>query len=268
LIITIITIFGALVWLMVETKWLTIRLPIYALEPVIKIPDMRMALRMIDTHGILALAGIIGPFILVVLDITASLTAPDYSPIRQSMSALALTSVGWVETIGFMLMGLMIEAFTAGLYLNIKRRRGFGFGTALLTFFGFGMLVVGTFKTNESGAPSTFNGIVHTIAADSVLGLFPIALALILPSIKNDPQWNKMFIYTIITAVIALLLAVCQPFFPDDFQFFGLYERILVLNALLWLGIFAGRLLVVSCQRCKTRIYNSFLVKNLAGIGR
>jgi hypothetical protein len=58
------------------------------------------------------------------------------SLVRQSMSSLVLTSVGWIETIGFMLMGLMIESFTAGLYLNIKRRRGFGFGIALLAFSG------------------------------------------------------------------------------------------------------------------------------------
>jgi len=56
--------------------------------------------------------------------------------VRQSISSLALTSMGWIQTIGFMLIGLMIESFTAGLYLNINRRRGFGFGTALLAFSG------------------------------------------------------------------------------------------------------------------------------------
>ena len=253
MIIAIIIILGALIWLLIETNWLTIRLSTYALEPVIKLPDRRKVLWILNAHGILALAGIIGPLILVTLDLIASFSVPKYSWFRQSMSSLALTSKGWIETIGFMLMGLMIESFTAGLYLNIKRRRGFGFGTALLVFFGFGMLVIGTFHTGTAGAPPTFSSIVHTVAADSVFGLFPIALALMLPSIKNDRRWHGMFRYTVITGVIALVMAASQPFLPHKFGFFGLYERIMVLNAITWLGTFAVRLLVLSFQLHKAR---------------
>jgi len=57
----------------------------------------------------------------------------------------------------------------------------------------------------------------------------------------------------VITGVIALVMAVCQPFLPDDFRFFGLYERIMVLNAITWLGTFAVRLLVLSFQLRKPR---------------
>ncbi|MBN1643920.1 MAG: DUF998 domain-containing protein [Dehalococcoidales bacterium] len=263
MIITIIVIFAALFWLLVETKWLTVRLPVYAVEPVVefpsvrkiiravKLPDVRATFKMPNIYGILALAGIIGPVLLVTLDLIGGLTTPNYSPLRQTMSALALTPGGGMETIGFMLMGLMIESFTAALYLGIKRRRGFGVGTALLTFFGFGMLMIGTFKTKEVGAPSTFSSIIHTIASDSVLGLFPIALALILPSIKKDPRWCNLFVYTIIAGAIAISMAICYPFLPKDFRFWGLFERIMVLNALVWLVTFAGRLLVLSFRPVK-----------------
>ena len=253
MIAAIIIILGALLWLLMETNWLTIRLLTYALEPTIEIPDLRNVLGIMNAHGILALAGIVGPLVLVTMDLIAAFAEPKYSLVRQSMSSLALTSKGWIETIGFMLMGLMIESFTAGLYLNIKRRRGFGFGTALLVFFGFGMLVIGTFHTGIAGAPPTFSSIVHTVAADSVFGLFPIALALMLPSIKNDRRWHGMFRYTVITGFIALVMAASQPFLPHKFGFFGLYERIMVLNAITWLGTFAVRLLVLSFQLHKAR---------------
>ena len=170
MIAAIIIILGALFWLLMETNWLTIRLSTYAAEPVIELSNMRNALGLLNTHGILALAGIVGPLILVTMDLVAAFTQPRYNLVRQSISALALTSMGWVQTIGFMLMGLMIESFTAALYLNIRRRRGFGFGTALLAFFGFGMLVLGTFHTRAVGAPATLNSRVHAVAADCVLG--------------------------------------------------------------------------------------------------
>ena len=81
-----------------------------------------------------------------------------------------------------------------------------------------------------------------------MLGFFPTALAVMLPSIKNDWRWHRMFRYTVITGVIALLMAVCQPFLPSDFRFFGLYERIMVLNAITWRATFLVRLLVLSFQ--------------------
>jgi hypothetical protein len=136
MIAAIIIILGDLLWLLIETNWLTIRLPVFGLEPTIEIPDLRNVLGIMNAHGILALAGIVGPLILVTMDLIAAFNQPNYRLVRQSISSLALTSMGWIQTIGFMLIGLMIESFTAGLYLNINRRRGFGFGTALLAFSG------------------------------------------------------------------------------------------------------------------------------------
>jgi len=240
-------------WLLVETDWLTVRLPRVPESP--HMPEIRQELvpqakeGMRDVGIFLALCGATGPLILVAMDLVAALTQPKYSLVHDSISALALTSVGWIQTTGFMLIGLLIEAFTAGLFLNIKRRRGFGFGIALLAFFGFGMLVLGVFHINAVGTPATFYSRVHITAAYSVLGLFPIALALMFSSIKNDPRWSALFPYTVIAAVFALAVAAGRLFLPAGFSRFGLYERIMVLNAISWLEVFAIRLLHLSFQR-------------------
>jgi len=240
-------------WLLVETDWLTIRLPRVPESP--HMPETRQELVPQAKEGVrdvgifLALCGATGPLILVAMDLVAALTQPKYSLVHDSISALALTSVGWIQTTGFMLIGLLIEAFTAGLFLNIKRRRGFGFGIALLAFFGFGMLVLGVFHINAVGTPATFYSRIHITAAYSVLGLFPIALALMFSSIKNDPRWSALFPYTVIAAVFALAVAARRLFLPAGFSRFGLYERIMVLNAISWLEVFAIRLLHLSFQR-------------------
>ena len=109
----------------------------------------------LDIHGILALAGIVGPLVLIALDLTAALAVPKYDLIRDSISSLALTSLGWIQTIGFLVIGLLIEIFTAGLFLNIKRRRGFDLGIFLMVLFGFGMLLIGAFRVDPVGAPAT-----------------------------------------------------------------------------------------------------------------
>ena len=240
-------------WLLVETDWLMIRLPRVPESPHVLetrqelAPQVKDGVR--DVGIFLALCGATGPLILVAMDLVAALTQPKYSLVHDSISALALTSMGWMQTIGFMLIGLLIEAFTAGLFLNIRRRRGFGFGIALLAFFGFGMLVLGVFHINALGTPATFDSRIHITAAYSVLGLFPVALVLMFSSIKNDPRWRALFPYTVIAAIFALAVAVGRLFLPAGFSWFGLYERVMVLNAISWVGVFAIGLLRLSFLR-------------------
>jgi len=70
-----------------------------------------------------------------------------------------------------------------------------------------------------------------------VLGLFPVALALMFSSVKNDPRWHALFPYTVIAAIFALAIAVGRLFLPAGFSWFGLYERVMVLNAISWVGV-------------------------------
>ena len=209
---------------------------------------------MLDAYGILALAGMVGPLVLVALDIAAAVSEPKYSLIRDSISALGLTSLGWIQTIGFVIFGLLVEIFTAGLFLNIRRRHLFDLGIGLLTFFGFGLALIGLFRTDPIGTSPTWSGRIHVWAAYSVLGLFPVALALLLSSIRNDPNWRRLFHYTIVTGILAFALAVGRLFLPQNISWFGLYERILVANVLIWLEIIGMRLLLLSIRRNPNRL--------------
>jgi hypothetical membrane protein len=211
-------------------------------------------LGVLDAYGILALAGIVGPLVLVALDIAAAVSEPKYSLIRNSISALGLTSLGWIQTIGFVVFGLLVEIFTAGLFLNIRRRHLFDLGIGLLTFFGFGLALIGLFRTDPIGTLPTWSGRIHVWAAYSVLGLFPVALALLLSSIKNDPNWRGLFHYTVVSGILAFALAVGRLFLPQNISWFGLYERILVANVLIWLEIIGVRLLLLSLRRNPNRL--------------
>jgi hypothetical protein len=87
MIASIIIILGALFWLLIETNWLTISLPIYMAEPVIDLPNLRKISWTLNTHGILALAGIVGPLILVTMDLIAALIRSDVKSGHQTFHA-------------------------------------------------------------------------------------------------------------------------------------------------------------------------------------
>jgi len=203
----------------------------------------------LNIHSVLALAGIAGPIVLGVTDIAASFTNPNYSLARDSISSLALTHIGWLQTIGFLAIGLLVEIFVAGLLFNIKRVRGFHFSISLLVFFGFGLLLIGAFHTDPVGASRTIEGIIHSLAAYTVFWLFPIAVLLIAPSLRNDINWKKLFIYTIVTGALALALVIGLLCLPDQVSWFGLYERVLVANMIVWVEVTAIRLLLLSIRR-------------------
>jgi hypothetical protein len=164
----------------------------------------------LNVNSVPAIVGIVGPIVVVVGDLAASLSMPGYSLVRKSVSSLALEPIGWLQSICFLAMGLLLEIFVAGLYFNIRRARGFHAGIVLLAY-GLGLL-------------------------------FPTAILSLAPSLKNTPDWKNIFIYTIIASVLAFAL-ILGALFAEQRGWFGLYERIIILNALVWVEVVAIHLL-------------------------
>jgi len=208
--------------------------------------------RHMNIHSLLALAGMAGPIVLGATDISAALSTPTYNLIRDSISSLALTSLGWIQTIGFLAIGLLIEIFTAGLLYNIRRARLFRLGIALLVLFGFALLLIGAFRTDALGAERTIEGSIHGLAATTAFWIFPIAILVMSPSLRNDPDWKGIFRYTIVAGVLAVALVMTIGALPDNLSWFGLLERLLVLNMIVWLEVAAFKLLLLSLKRGHT----------------
>jgi hypothetical protein len=191
----------------------------------------------LNINGVPAIVGIVGPIVVIVGDLAASSSISGYSPVRDSVSSLALTSVGWLQSICFLAMGLLLEIFVAGLFFNIRRARGFHAGIVLLALCGFVLLLIATFHMDHAGAPH-IDGTIHTIASYGIGLLFPVAILALAPSLKNTPNWENIFVYTLIAGVLALAL-IMGALFAEQRGWFGLYERIIILNALVWVEVVA-----------------------------
>jgi hypothetical protein len=202
----------------------------------------------LNINAVPALVGIVGPIVVIVGDIVASLSTPSYSPIEHSVSSLALTSIGWLQTICFLAMGLLLEIFVAGLFLNIHRARGFHAGIGLLAFEGFVLMLIAAFHMDAPGGPRTTAGIIHTIASYGLGLLFPIAILSLAPSLKSDPNWKNIFVYTLVAGILAFGLII-GAFFTEQTGWFGLYERIIILNALIWVEVVAIHFLRLLLRR-------------------
>ena len=201
----------------------------------------------LNINSVPALVGIMGPIVVIVGDLAASLSTPGYSLVRDSVSSLALTNIGWLQSICFLAMGLLLEIFVAGLFFNIRRTRGFHAGIVLLALCGFVLMLIATFHMDHPGAPP-IDGTIHTIASYGLGLLFPIAILSFAPSLKSTPNWKNIFIYTVIAGILSLAL-IMGALFAEQRGWFGLYERIIIVNALVWVEVVAIHLLRLLLKR-------------------
>ena len=191
----------------------------------------------LNINSVPALVGIVGPIVVIVGDLAASLSTPGYSLVRNSVSSLALEPIGWLQSICFLAMGLLLEIFVAGLFFNIRRARGFHAGIVLLALCGFVLMLIAAFHMDHPGAPP-IDGTIHTIASYGLGLLFPIAILSLAPSFKSTPNWKNIFVYTLIAGILAFALII-GAFFTEQTGWFGLYERIIIGNALVWVEVVA-----------------------------
>jgi hypothetical protein len=209
----------------------------------------RPVVRRLNLNSILALAGMGGPIILIAADYSAAFSQPGYNLLRDSISSLAWTSMGWIQTIGFLAMGLLTELFVAGLFFNIKGTKGFSLGIGLLVLFGFGLLLIGAFHTDYTGVPPTINGTIHGWAAKSIFLIFMVSSFLIAPSLRTNPGWKPLFIYSLAASSAALILIILGVWITDGNFHFGLYERLLVADTIIWVEVMSIRLLRISLKK-------------------
>ena len=215
------------------------------------VPKLRLPsfFERLNIHSALAIAGALGPLMLTVGDLTAAVSNPDYSLVQNSISSLALTRIGWLQTIGFLALGLLVEIFAAGLLFNVKRVRWFHAGIAIFVIFGFAMLLIGAFRTDPVGVARTIEGRIHGLTATTAFSLFPVAILCLIPSIKRDDKWKDLYRYTWMTFILAVVLLATVRIFQENSGWFGLAERLLVANIILWVEVAAVKLFFLSLKR-------------------
>jgi hypothetical membrane protein len=203
------------------------------------------------------MACVAGPFLFcIVLAVTQSLH-PGYSPIRQSTSELAFGPYGWLQTADFLFLGLMMIAFGVTLYLGIQRKRSLWIATGLFVFMGLSEMLIGIFQADlAKSSPITLYALIHQAAASVSAMAFPAAAFVILPNLKADPRWKGLTTYTVIVAGVAIGLLIGRGAWLLTHwldPWWGLYERVLMANSLIWVEVMAIRLLrLYRCERLKT----------------
>ena len=165
-----------------------------------------------------SLAGIVGPavFALVVIVLTmlqyGFMVGIGWSPVGVSdvpwPSALALGPFGWLQVLNFVFFGLMLILFAGGLQQGVAAGGRFSWvGPGLLVLAGIALVFL-AFKTDPHGSAETYtwHGYIHLMAFLMLGVSFLLSLLFLWRRMVKDPLWRGYGPYSLVSAVVALLL--------------------------------------------------------------
>jgi hypothetical membrane protein len=132
----------------------------------------------------LAAAGVLGPVLFTVgFLLLGLLRRGEYDPVAEQVSNLTAGPYGWAQQVNFIVFGLLLLAFAAGLHRGMWPTRGGVTGPALLGCNGVGLVLAGLFPLREGAAGRVYDPIrVHSI--NGRIFLLSISIALVLVSLR------------------------------------------------------------------------------------
>ncbi|MGJ6966750.1 DUF998 domain-containing protein [Streptosporangium sp. G11] len=194
----------------------------------------------------LLLCGAIGAPLFVTVLLVEGALRPHYDPVYHSGSQLSLGGRGWIQIASFVVTGLLMVAFAAG----VRRALGSRAVALLVGVFGVGLIVAGIFPMDPMqgyppGAPQGIPGEtswhhqVHDLAALPVFLGLPGAC--VVAAFRLTGWWRP---YSVATGLAMLVLFVVYGLaWEQDAANAGLIQRVLIVTGWAWLTLLAVRLL-------------------------
>ena len=199
----------------------------------------------------LAIAGIVGPSMFVVVALVQSLLRPEHSLVADPISALAAGPSGWVQDVNFLLFGSLMIAYAIGLHLGVRPTRWGVLGLAFLVLSGIGLVWAGLFPATDATGASQDDRVLHIVAFPMTFLGAGIGLIVMSRRMAGDPRWRSIATYALATgiAVLILLLAgvglVRVPAAPLH-PWWGLFQWVLLAVWLPCMIVLALRLVRVA----------------------
>ena len=176
---------------------------------------------------ILAVCGMTSPIVYTLMWILGGLVLSDYNHVRDDISSLFAVNAPRKRLFNSFIIAssLLLFVFYLGIHWGINDGHGSIIGPILFIISGFlGVLVALFFPLDEGGEIITLRGKMHLILvmASGILTIGGmVALWFRLESVE---AWSLFANYTLISAIIALILMVISGIFVKS-RFRGLLER-------------------------------------------
>lgn len=205
-----------------------------------------------------AWAGILGPLLFSAVFLFEGSIRSGYDPLRMPISALSTGQRGWIQIVNFVLFGFLLFLFTLGLYKRLPAGQTSRVGIMPLFMISILFLISGPFVMDPVDTPParmTAHGLIHGLAGGFVFLLMPVIIFLFLKGFSLHPAWRSLWWWTLALGILeasGVLIFIYVSKFPAGLAAWmslaGLFQRAALIPFLLWVSIFALKMLRTSEQ--------------------
>jgi hypothetical membrane protein len=195
-------------------------------------------------HRALLACGLIGAVLFNATYFVAGALRPGYDTVRDTISDLSLGPAGWVQITNFVVFGLLVIAFAAGLRISLASGPVAAWVPALQVLGGFGLIVAGVVVTGTGPADHSVHNTVHTVATIVSLSSRAAGALVLAPRFARTPGWRGWPAYAVATAAaMIIVLAVFGHVTSATGGGGGILEKTGTLIGSLFVALLAARLL-------------------------
>jgi hypothetical protein len=198
-----------------------------------------------------------GPILLELSTVIAQSWQPGYNPLRDTISSMVWGPRGWLQTANFFLISATL-ALLASQFKPFLATRSAKCGGLALALVGLWFIVLGICPTQSPDGPKTIQAIVHGLTVYFIVLSFPLACFLLAPAVRAGRLGKLVAGYTYATGMLGVALIATGAFLiAREAHWFGMLERLLLLNGFVWLEIVAVYFAGGAAKLGKERGYES-----------
>jgi len=193
----------------------------------------------------LALFGICGPIINLLVFTVLSLLYPGYDPMSQFISELAspIAPHGIIMNIfGFNVFGLYVILFGIALYISLKKHFLTKFSMSLFLLAGTFIFFLSIFPCDYRGSDITFLGMGHNILAGISCGLIPMAMLSLIYPLRKDENWKGywMIFFILFVMFLIIFIPLSMTFPPEAIA--GLVQKMGLTVMISWIFLMSTKI--------------------------
>jgi hypothetical membrane protein len=189
----------------------------------------------------LSLGGVVGPILFTLMTLICSSLRLDYNHMHQFISDLGATGTPYADLmnfVGFIPTGLMMALFGISLF-RLPKHLMKGIGASLIILFGVGVVIAGSFSC-DPGCPQeggSFENSIHDGISGPAFLSATTGILLIGISFRSSPFWKALWVYSLVSALLAYSFIFLLINSLDSRIYTGLWQRLLIATIFLWCGI-------------------------------
>ena len=197
---------------------------------------------------LLAAFGTSGPVLFLAMASLGGALTPGYNPVTDTISALELGPIGWLQTLNFLVFGASVIAFGLALHLRFSPDGRVAASAWLLGASGLSLMLAGIFPAVVVDGQPTPSALIHGLAFFGTCLPLPGVYALAGLRFVQEPGWRRLATYSaVLPSSVFFLFAVFGVLASDPgdpFEFIaGLLQRLLLVLAFGWVTVVGLRLL-------------------------